>query len=130
MVQNPSLAHAEPPQSGGSSLVPQSAKGTADGDGLGSAQRPKLDMDSPLPAAQSGIRSSQDPEQRLSTSGSLVRVLASSGSSCEAGRSRVSVVRLWQAEPGMPTLTATVWKLPVPQSLSFGSGDDTVLYRD
>lgn len=49
---NLSLSHAEPPQRGGSSLVPQSDKGTEDGNGLGSARCPKLDIDSPLPTAQ------------------------------------------------------------------------------
>lgn len=58
-----SLAHTEPPRSRGSSLVPLSAKGTEDGNRLGCALCPKLDIDSALTAAQGGIRSGQGPKQ-------------------------------------------------------------------
>lgn len=49
--QNLCLTHTEPPQSGSANLVPWSDKGTEDGNRPGSAQCPKLDIDSTLPAA-------------------------------------------------------------------------------
>jgi len=88
-AKNPSLAHVEPPQSRGSSPVPQSSKGTENGNGVSSAQCPKLDINSSLPTAQCGIRTGQDPE--LNIPGSSGRVLASGGSSHKAGRSPLEV---------------------------------------